>query len=149
MRPILAIASGGGHWSELCRLLPVFEDREVVFASTYPDYGLDVPDHKFYVFCDFSRFSKRNIFLVLFQIVRLLAIVRPSAVITTGSAPAFIAIAIAKIFLGSRTIWIDSVANSNRLSSSGAAARYFADAWLTQWPHLAHARGPQYWGAVL
>ena len=49
----------------------------------------------------------------------------------------------------SRTIWIDSIANVEKLSSSGAAARLVADVWLTQWPDLARKDGPECWGAVL
>ena len=32
---------------------------------------------------------------------------------------------------------------------SGRLARRVADAWLTQWQHLARPEGPHYWGAVL
>jgi hypothetical protein len=55
----------------------------------------------------------------------------------------------ARTFLRARTIWIDSIANVERLSSSGAQARRVADVWLTQWEHLARPEGPEYWGAVL
>ncbi len=48
-----------------------------------------------------------------------------------------------------RTVWIDSIANIERLSLSGARARPVADVWLTQWAHLARPDGPEYWGAVL
>ncbi len=121
----------------------------MVFASRYPEYARDVPGREFYTFCDFSRFAKWNFFPLLFQIIRILVIVRPSVVITTGSAPALLTMALAKIFLRSKTIWIDSIANIEHLSSSGAAARRFADVWLTQWPHVAQPEGPQYWGAVI
>jgi hypothetical protein len=74
---------------------------------------------------------------------------RPSVVITTGSAPSLVALGMARTFLRARTIWIDSIANVERLSSSGAQARRVADVWLTQWEHLARPEGPEYWGAVL
>ena len=48
-----------------------------------------------------------------------------------------------------KTIWIDSIANCERLSSSGRRARRVAHQWLTQWPDLARPEGPHYWGAVL
>jgi hypothetical protein len=46
-------------------------------------------------------------------------------------------------------VWIDSIANAERMSSSGLQARRFAHVWLTQWPALAVAGGPSYWGEVL
>ena len=36
-----------------------------------------------------------------------------------------------------------------RMTLSGRLARPVADAWLVQWPHLAKAGGPEFWGAVL
>jgi hypothetical protein len=51
--------------------------------------------------------------------------------------------------LGARTIWIDSIANAEQLSVSGAKVKPFADLWLTQWPHLVTKDGPDYKGAVL
>jgi UDP-N-acetylglucosamine:LPS N-acetylglucosamine transferase len=74
---------------------------------------------------------------------------RPDVVITTGSAPCLFALGLARKLFGARTIWIDSVANAEKLSSSGAQARRVADVWLTQWEHLAKPDGPQYWGSVL
>ena len=32
---ILALSSPGGHWVQLCRLLPVFDKFEMVYACTY------------------------------------------------------------------------------------------------------------------
>jgi UDP-N-acetylglucosamine:LPS N-acetylglucosamine transferase len=78
---------------------------------------------------------------------------RPDVVITTGSAPALISVILAKYLFRAHTIWIDSIANAERLSTSGKTAGRFADIWLTQWPQLAKSEGterhPQYWGAVL
>jgi hypothetical protein len=70
-------------------------------------------------------------------------------VITTGSAPGLIALSMAKHLFGARTLWIDSIANCEQMSSSGLRARRFADVWLTQWPQLAGPDGPAHWGAVL
>ena len=50
---------------------------------------------------------------------------------------------------GCRTLWIDSLANTERLSLSGRLARPVADMRLTQWEHLARPGGPAFWGAVL
>ena len=55
----------------------------------------------------------------------------------------------AKCLRQGRTMWIDSVANTERLSLSGWLARPVADAWLVQWEHLSRPKGPSYWGAVL
>ena len=83
------------------------------------------------------------------QLARILRKERPEVVVTTGAAPGLVALALSRWLCGSRTVWIDSIAAAERLSMSGRLARWVADAWLTQWQHLARPEGPHYWGAVL
>ncbi len=72
---------------------------------------------------------------------------RPDIVVSTGAAPGYLAIRLAKL-VGARTVWIDSVANVDELSLSGQLASERVDLCLTQWPHL--AAGPVcYRGSVL
>jgi UDP-N-acetylglucosamine:LPS N-acetylglucosamine transferase len=146
---ILAIASGGGHWVELQRLKPAFEGLDVAYASVYPDYAHDVPGHRFYSFRDVSRWDRFGFVILFIQVMRLLIKERPKTVITTGSLPCCIALVCAKYLFGAKTMWIDSIANVQQLSSSGKLAGKFVDVWLTQWPGVAKEGGPHYWGAVL
>jgi UDP-N-acetylglucosamine:LPS N-acetylglucosamine transferase len=81
----------------------------------------------------------------LFKIIRY---ERPNFIISTGAAPGVIALAVGKLF-GARTIWLDSIANTEKLSLSGKIAGKFVDLWLTQWEHLSSDRGPKFWGSVL
>ena len=146
---ILAIASGGGHWVELQRLKAAFEGLDVVYASVYPEYAEDVPGHRFYSFRDVSRWDRFGFVVLTFQLLKMLLRERPKIVITTGSLPCCITLIFAKYLLGAKTMWIDSIANVEQLSSSGKLAGKFADVWLTQWPALAKEKGPHHWGAVL
>lgn len=148
-RRVLAVASGGGHWLELRRLYPAFAGLDVAFVSVHPNYMNQVPGHRYYVVRDVTRWDRLGFLTLALQFVRILLAERPQTVITTGSAPGLLALCIAKILLGARTMWIDSIANSERLSSSGRLARRVADVWLTQWPELQGRGGPAYWGAVL
>lgn len=74
--------------------------------------------------------------------------VRPDVVISTGAAPGFFCILWGRI-AGARTLWIDSVANGERLSMCGRLSLRFAHECLTQWEHLAGDPVPKYRGAVL
>jgi UDP-N-acetylglucosamine:LPS N-acetylglucosamine transferase len=148
-RRVLAIASGGGHWVQLRRLRPAFEGFEVAYVSVSPDYASDVPGHRFYAVTNMTRFNLGALLVLAPQLMSIIRKERPDVVITTGSAPGLIGLALAKLFTRARTIWIDSIANCERMSTSGRQARRFADQWLTQWPELASADGPSYWGAVL
>ena len=148
-RKVLAVASGGGHWLELCRLRPAFAGLDVAYVSVHPNYADQVRGHRFHVVRDVSRRDWWGAAVLVPQLARIILTERPDVVITTGSFPALFALAIAKLAFRAKTIWIDSIANVEKLSSSGAMARHVADVCLTQWPALASGRKPSHWGAVL
>lgn len=148
-KKIMAIASGGGHWVQMRRIMPAFEGLNVFYVSLDPSSATDVPGKTYYTIRDASRRDRVGFVILAGQLIRIILRERPKIVITTGSAPCLIALVLAKVLLRSRTIWIDSIANAERLSSSGAQAGRVADIWLTQWEHLASPTGPHYWGAVL
>lgn len=72
---------------------------------------------------------------------------KPDMIISTGAAPGLIGLLVGRL-MGIHTIWIDSVANADRLSLCGRIAVHIADRTLTQWPHLA-AKKVEYHGNVL
>jgi len=147
---VMAIASGGGHWVQLMRLRPALEGFNTFYVSLDPTLAGDVQGHRYYTIRDVSRRNKWVSVVVTYQLLRILIRERPKVVITTGSAPALIAVILAKRLLGARTIWIDSIANAEKLSTSGKKAGKTVDIWLTQWPNLEGENGrPEYWGAVL
>jgi UDP-N-acetylglucosamine:LPS N-acetylglucosamine transferase len=146
---ILAVASGGGHWIQMRRLEPAFDGLDVAYVGVLSLYAEEVPDHRFYTVRDVTRWDRWGIVVLISQLIVTLLKERPRVVITTGSAPGVIALALAKFLLRSKTIWIDSIANCEAMSSSGRQARRFADVWLTQWPQLQRPDGPECWGAVL
>lgn len=145
---VLAIASGGGHWVQLLRLRPAWEGCEVAYATVHADSAAQVPGARFFSFRDASRKNPASFGIVALQLFAAVARVRPHVVVTTGSAPALLAIVFGRLF-GARTLWVDSIANSERMSSSGLRARRLAHQCLTQWPELAATPRPLYWGSVL
>lgn len=147
-RRILAISSGGGHWVQLLRLRPSFEDCRVRYVSVRKAYGADVGGEQFSCIVDATRWDKAKLVIMSLQIVWLLVRTRPHIVISTGAAPGYFALRLGKVF-GARTIWLDSIANAGELSLTGLLVRKYADLWLTQWPHLARPSGPYFYGGVL
>jgi UDP-N-acetylglucosamine:LPS N-acetylglucosamine transferase len=146
----MAIASGGGHWLQLRRLAPALDGADIVYVGVLAEYAADVPEARFYKVPNVTRLSIGRLLLLAPRLLRILIKERPNVVLTTGSAPGLIGIALAKTFIGARTVWIDSIANYECLSTSGRLARRFADVWLTQWPHLVNKpHGPLFWGSVL
>lgn len=147
-RKLLAVSSGGGHWVQLRRVVPAFEGFEIVYVTVGDAYRSQVPDNRFHCVNDATRWSKFSLILLAIRIAWILACERPAAVVSTGAAPGYFAVLFGRLFRA-RTIWIDSMANVEDLSLSGAQAGRYADLWLTQWPHLAKAFGPHYVGSVL
>jgi UDP-N-acetylglucosamine:LPS N-acetylglucosamine transferase len=134
---ILAIASAGGHWIQLLRLKPAFNEHELVFISTKKSFEETVKGYEFYSIPDASRWQKIRLIYSLMCVFRLIFILKPKVIITTGAAPGLMGI-IAGKFIGARSIWIDSIANTEKLSTSGKIALLIADKTYTQWPNVSN-----------
>ncbi|MGA3171436.1 MAG: UDP-N-acetylglucosamine--LPS N-acetylglucosamine transferase [Chthoniobacteraceae bacterium] len=145
---VLAVASGGGHWVQLQRLRPAFDGCDVAFASVKDGYRTDVSGKRFYVIPDSNMQQKIALVRTAIMVLLVLLRERPQVIISTGAAPGYFAVFFGK-WMGARTIWLDSVANAEKLSLSGEKAGRYADLWLTQWAHLARESGPRFYGSVL
>jgi UDP-N-acetylglucosamine:LPS N-acetylglucosamine transferase len=156
---VLAIASGGGHWVQLLRMRPAWEGCDVAYATTNADYRRDVRQAgsdfmaRFYTIPDANINQRLRLVRQLASVASIILRERPDVVISTGASAGYFALRIAKHF-GCKTIWVDSIANVEKLSLAGRNVERFADLWLTQWPELAHSPSqgepaPQYFGAVL
>ncbi len=158
---VLAIASSGGHWIQLRRLRPAWKGCEVAYVTTDSGYRHEVeadegvagnPAPRFYVVTDANRWQRLRLLWQAVELVVILLRERPDVVISTGAAPGVVALRLGS-WLGARTAWVDSMANSRELSLSGRLAGRFATLWLTQWEHLATpaspgARAPRFEGRV-
>jgi hypothetical protein len=144
---VLAVASSGGHWVQLRRMTPAFEDHDVAYLTTDAGHQSEVGGARFHVVNDANRWNKFALALCAAKVLWVVLRERPTVVISTGAAPGYLAIRFARM-MGARTVWIDSVANVEELSMSGRMASETADLCLTQWPHLAEGR-ICYLGAVL
>ena len=144
---VLAIASGGGHFILLMRLSPAWEGHAVSIATVDPSSRTLVGEAPFFTFRDVSRADWWRIPLAAIDIAGILLKVRPQVIITTGALPGLIACALARPF-GAKSLWVDSIANSEVLSGSGGQAGRVCSQVVTQWPHLATDK-VDHWGSVL
>lgn len=148
-RRALLVASAGGHWIELCRLGAAFRGWDCQYVSTGGGMIAPVGGRDVLEVSDSSRDDMRTMLRSIGQLMRIIRSFRPDIVVSTGAAPGALALLIGKCH-GARTIWIDSIANSEQLSLSGRAVKAVADLRLTQWPALADkAKGIDYFGQVL
>jgi UDP-N-acetylglucosamine:LPS N-acetylglucosamine transferase len=145
---LIALASGGGHWVQLQRLRPAFKDFETVYVSMFESYADQVVGNRVYTVPDASRFDLKSFAPVFWRALKVMLRERPQAVVTTGSAPMLAFIVLGRL-MGCRTLWIDSIANSERMSSSGRLAKRLANRCISQWPEVAAREGVECWGAIL
>ena len=145
---ILLVSSCGGHWVQMMRTRPAFEGHELHFAATDRSYSEHNPTAPFHFIPDASRWNKFKLMWQALVCLWVVAKVRPDIVLTTGASAGFFTLMFAK-WTGSKTIWLDSIANTAEVSMSGQKAQQFADLYLTQWPDLARQDGPQCFGAVI
>ena len=148
VKTILAVSSGGGHWVELLRISPALEGHKVIFATVDNAYRSGAGSARFYTIRDVTRWDKWRWPQTITKLIWILLRERPDVVISTGALPGYFSLRLAKLF-GTRTIWLDSIANVEELSMSGQKIGKYADLWLTQWPHLSKSDGPLYCGTVL
>lgn len=158
---VMAIASAGGHLVQLRRLRRSFAGCAVTWVTTDPAFEADIradaardgdPAPGFRAVPEGSRWNKIALLRQMFAVAVSVFTLRPHAIITTGAAPGYFAIRCGRL-IGARTIWIDSIANAEKLSLSGREAGRHAHLFLTQWPHLAQddpdAKGPRFFGSVI
>lgn len=133
---VLLVASAGGHWIELHRLRAAFVGADCQFVSTSKGMTPPLGDREVLEIADTARDSALAMAPTLLGLLRVFRAFDPDLVVSTGAAPGALALMIAKMF-GARTIWIDSIANSETLSLSGRLVKPFADLRIAQWQHLA------------
>ncbi len=145
---ILAVASGGGHWEELVLLQSAFEGHEVHYVTTMKGLAERSGLAHVHVVPDCNRNEPLRALRCTLRLLALQLRLRPAVTISTGALPGLIALAIGRR-LGSRTIWVDSIANAEEMSMAGLHARKFARLWMSQWPAVAEKTGAVYAGSVL
>lgn len=133
---------------QMMRLRPALLEADAAFVTVAEMYRADVPDSRFYVVRDATRWNKFGLVQQAFQLVMILLKERPDVVISTGAAPGYFALRLGKA-MGAKVCWLDSIANVEAVSMSGEKIGKHCDLWLTQWSHLAREGGPRYEGAVL
>lgn len=145
---LLAVCSSGGHWSQLLLLREAFDGHMVTWACTVAEAGTKHGIEHVEPLPECNRNSPLAMPGLFIAAWRLLRRVRPNVVVSTGALPGLACIALGRI-AGARTVWVESMANSEELSLSGRWASRIAHECLVQWPQLERPPRTRYAGAVL
>ena len=136
-KKILLVSSQGGHWIQLKRLINGFKGHNINYLSV-TDLKRSFNNNngeKYYSVVDATRNHKLKLIIQFFQIGNIVFKIQPNIIVTTGSSVGFMSLIWGKLF-GAKTVWIDSIANYEKLSMSGKLSKPFATHHLTQWKHL-------------
>ncbi len=147
-KKLLAVASAGGHWTQLQLLSQAYTSHDVHFLTTTINKSTNSSNGKVSKVMDADSTNKLKLMVVALQVLVVLLKVRPKVIISTGASPGYFAIVFGKI-MGAKTIWVDSMANNTKLSLSGKHAINSCDLFLTQWPELADNEKVNYAGRLL
>jgi exopolysaccharide biosynthesis glucuronosyltransferase PssD len=149
-KKICMIASAGGHLTQLLKIKSLLKGRNNFFISSMDVVKTTLEmEGKTYILGECNREHPVDVLKVLVKCINVYFIEKPDIVISTGAAPGLLFCYIARIF-GAKIIWLDSIANVQRLSLSGQMIRPFASLVLTQWPDLAEKyKDVEYAGHVI
>ena len=143
-------ASAGGHLTQLLKISVAWEGYDVFYVSTLESTLNRLGSlGRYYITGECNREHPLRVIKVLGRCIRIIHVEKPDVIITTGAAPACLLCMVGKFF-GAKIIWLDSIANTERLSLSGRIIRPFADLILSQWPEVARKyQKVEFIGAVL
>jgi UDP-N-acetylglucosamine:LPS N-acetylglucosamine transferase len=148
MKRVLAVATGGGHWSELVLLHSALSCGEVKYVTTIDGLPQQEGFEDYEIITDANKHKKIATMCSVFQLLMIFIKYRPNTVITTGAAAGVVAVVLGKIFR-TKNIWLESVANTEGLSLSAKLAKPFVDIMLTQHEHLADGKELIYRGSII
>jgi UDP-N-acetylglucosamine:LPS N-acetylglucosamine transferase len=134
---ICLAASAGGHLNQMLFLQPAWQGYDAVFVST----GQMVREKlesigKTYIVGECNREHPFKTVGVLLKCFKIIVAEKPDVVLSTGAAVGFLMCFWGKLS-GAKVIWVDSIANAEKMSMSGRMIRPFADLILSQWPDVA------------
>ena len=134
---ICLAASSGGHLTQLLKIAECWRDYETFCVTTSKLVAQRLSEYgKVYVIGECNHLQPYRVTRVLFCCLRIVSRERPDVVISTGAAGGCMMCFLGKLF-AAKVIWIDSIANTKKLSMSGWMIRPFADLILSQWPDVA------------
>jgi UDP-N-acetylglucosamine:LPS N-acetylglucosamine transferase len=134
---ICLAASAGGHMNQLLKLAESWKGYNTFYVTTTAVLEEKLSEQgNVYIVGECNREYPWRVIQVLVRCISIILRERPDVVISTGAAVGCITCFLGKL-VGAKVVWIDSIANVERLSLSGRIIRPFADLILAQWSELA------------
>ena len=148
---VLLVCTGGGHLLQLWSLRAAwtgYSDAWVVASHEGSDVASLLEHERVYHAPPRASRSVKKLFLNLLFARRLLRVLRPRVILTTGAAVAVPFAWLGRLH-GIRVVWVESLARAEKPSLSCRLVAPVADRVYVQWPELVGAiRNARYAGTV-
>lgn len=141
-KKVLFISSTGGHLNELLQLKPLFKKYEYNIITEKDKANIDLKKEygeKLY-FLPYGTRAKlftyifKYIFLCL-KTIYLYFKINPKVIVTTGTHTAGPICILGKMF-GSKIVYIETYANTNKKTATGRLIYPIADLFIVQWEEM-------------
>lgn len=152
---VLAVASNGGHFVQLRRLVRSLGIQDVTLITTYENGNVSksnitiVDGLNCFLVNDANAKNLFGVIKLFLNLLILLFRIKPTCIISTGAAPGALSIIIGKVFFNSKTIWVDSIANAEQPSLSAKLVKIFCNKWITQSEKVSKKYGMLYLGELI
>lgn len=141
-KKVLFISSTGGHLNELMQLSPLFEKYEsyIITEKDKANENLkQIYGDKLY-FLPYGTRAKLFIYIFKYLYLCIKTIyyyfkIRPKVIVTTGTHTAGPICILGKLF-GSKIIYIETFANTNKKTATGRLIYPIADLFIVQWEEM-------------
>ena len=141
-KKVLFISSTGGHLNELLQLSPLFEkydsyiitEKDKANENLKQTYGERLYFLPYFTRAKLFTYIFKYLFLC-FKTLYLYAKIRPKVIVTTGTHTAGPICILGKIF-GSKIVYIETFANTNRKTATGRLLYPIADLFIVQWEEM-------------
>ena len=141
-KKVLFISSTGGHLNELLQLSPLFEkyDSYIITEKDKANENLKQTYGERLYFLPYGTRAKLFTYIfkylfLCFKTLYLYAKIRPKVIVTTGKHTAGPICILGKIF-GSKIVYIETFANTNRKTATGRLLYPIADLFIVQWEEM-------------
>jgi len=144
------VASAGGHLTQLMQVSNAWANYPAFYVSTSTSAVNLLKDHgKVYIVDDSGR---GHFFGTIKSFLKCIMIVfkeKPEIIITSGAGSGLFLCIIGKM-IGTKNVWLDSIANVDKLSLGCLISQPFIDLCIVQWEDLAFKyKKAEFWGKVI
>jgi beta-1,4-N-acetylglucosaminyltransferase len=132
---ICIACSAGGHLIESLQLLPILKKHKMFFITVDRFQSRQVLKGKKVYFVKDTKRNPSELFKNFYHVLSILIKEKPKVIISTGAAAAIPALYAGKL-IGSKIVFIESMAAIDNPSSSGKVAYPISDLFIVQWKGL-------------